>query len=374
MKILYVAGRWDPMDHNQASGTDYEIYTALKKKNAEVDVVGPFTYGFSLLELALIKLYRRLFKKRLFKYPFLYFFKSAYFVNQAIKKTDYDLIVSMYSAPIVFARLDKPLLYICDASVKWIRPNWQGFPKFTYLTMQAWEAHVIKKCAHIITFSDANAKVLHEFYNVPVEKITVFAIPASIPVEVIPATIDKRKDLSPVKLLLVGRDYYRKGVDIGIEIVERLNYQGVQAELRIVGLDGDDSIHTKFMGLYNKTIPKELEEYMANYKWANFLIHPARFEAAGIVPSEAAAFGVPTLTNNAGGLATTVEDGVSGRVFPKDSPADTYVMEIIKLVNNPDAYFKLMAFTKKRYENELNWLVAGKIVFQIAEDLIQNLE
>ena len=34
MKILYVAGRWDPNDHNQASGTDYEICQALKNEGA----------------------------------------------------------------------------------------------------------------------------------------------------------------------------------------------------------------------------------------------------------------------------------------------------------------------------------------------------
>lgn len=370
MKILYVAGRWDPTDHNLASGLDYENYNTLLREGAEVEIVGPFKYGFSVFERILIKLYNYFFKKRLFKYSFLYFFKSAYHVNQALKNNDYDLVVSKYSAPFVLVKLNKPFLYFCDSSVKWIASSWQSFSKFTLFTMATWEERVIKKCDHIITYSESNATALHEIYGVPKDKLTVFSVPASIPSDIIPATIIKEEKLKPVKLLLVGRDYHRKGVDIAIEIVEGLNQQGVQAELRIVGLDSEDSSHTKFMGLYDKTIESELKGYVDNYKWAHFLLHPARFEAAGIVPSEAAAFGVPTLTNAVGGLATTVEDGISGRVFPPKSPANVYIEEITNFVNDLDAYIALSKSTKDRYERELNWPAAGKIVFKIAESLV----
>lgn len=371
MKVVYIADRWDPRDHSQASGTDYEIYQALLREGAEVEIIGPFDYQFSFIERALMKVYGLFSDKRLFKYPFFYFLKTAYYVNQALAEIDYDLVLSLYSAPLVFVRLDKPLLYLCDSSVKWIRNHWQGFSKFVYFSMAAWESRVIKKTDHIITFSEANAKVLNQAYGVPLDSVTSFAIPASVPDQVVPQMIEKTEFSPPVRLLLVGRDYHRKGVDIAIEIVEGLNQLGIQADLRVVGLDGEESAHTKFMGLYDKTIQAELEGYIANYEWAHFLLHPARFEAAGIVPSEAAAFGVPTLTNATGGLATTVEDGVSGRVFPKDSPAKPYIAEIKKFVNQPDAYFALVDSTKERYERELNWPAARKTVFQIAESLVQ---
>ena len=90
------------------------------------------------------------------------------------------------------------------------------------------------------------------------------------------------------------------------------------------------------MGLYRKTITEELAGYVANYQWANFLIHPARFEAAGIVPGEAAAFGVPTITNAAGGLATTVADGISGVVLSKGSPPKAYVDVVLRYGGHGD--------------------------------------
>lgn len=370
MKVAYIADRWDPRDHNQASGTDYEIYQALLREGAEVKIVGPFAYDFSFFERALMKIYGLFSTKRLFKYPFFYFLKTAYYVNQALEEIDYDLVVSLYSAPLVFARFNKPFLYLCDSSVKWIKEHWQGFSKFAYFSMAIWETRVIKKTDQIITFSEANAKVLNQAYGVSMDFVTYFAIPASVPDEIVPQTIEKAEITPPVRLLLVGRVYHLKGVDVAIAVVEGLNQQGIQAELRVVGLDGVDTPYTKFMGLYDKTIQEELEGYIANYEWAHFLLHPARFEAAGIVPSEAAAFGVPTLTNATGGLATTVKDGVSGRVLPKDSPAKTYIAEITKFINQPDAYSNLVDSTKERYERELNWPAAGKTVYQIAKDLV----
>lgn len=371
MKILFVAGRWDPSDHNLASGMSYQISQALIRKGADVEVAGPFQYGYSLPERVLMRIHSRFFKTRLFKYPFQYFFKSAYHVNQAIKQVDPDLIVTKYSAPLTLVKTDKPLLYLTDSSVKWIRANWPIHSHLTYLTMSFWESRVIRRSERIVTYSEANAKVLREQYQVPAEKLVVLPIPASIPRDVVIEEVDMTKATSPVKLLLVGRDYHRKGVDIAIEIVEQLNNQGIEAQLRIVGLEGTNTTSTSFMGLYNKTIPEELEGYVANYKWANFLLHPARFEAAGIVPAEAAAFGVPTLTNDAGGLGTTVADGVSGVVFPKDSPADVYVSKIVELINNPVEIQQLVKTTKMRYEQELNWLVTGDRIFQIAEEIIK---
>ena len=371
MKILYVAGRWDPRDHNQASGTDYEIFKALKKEGADVDVTGPFRFPFSRFELIIKEIYKRLFRKVLFKYPITYFQKCAAVINKAVQKKDYDLIVSFYSAPLLFANFTQPFLYICDATAKWVQQDWKNRAWITYETMYRWEKQVIKKASFIVTFSKSNAQVIQDKYHIPEHSIAVVPMPASIPQEKIPARLPVRKDLSPLKLLLVGRDFERKGIDIAIQINNILRSRGLDSHLRIVGLEGNDVEGVQYMGYYNKTIPSELNEYIENYKWANFLLHPARFEAAGIVPSEAAAFGVPTLTNKVGGLNTTVQDGVSGIVLPKASPADDYAQVIMDLISNPNHYYTLVKTSLERYRKELNWSVLGKKIYNIASNLTE---
>jgi len=370
MRILYVADRWDPKDHNQASGTDYEIYHAFLREGAEVDVIGPFENHFSLFERFLKGIHNRLYDTRLFKYPFSYFVNSTKVVNRAIEDSEHDLVVSKYSAPLVFAKLQKPLLYFCDSTVKWLEKQWRSYARLTFFTMSLWETKVITKSDHIITFSKSNADFLQDHYQVPKAQVDFMPIPASIPYEMVPREIEKDKNLKPVKLLLVGRDYERKGVDIAENISKGLNRQGVETKLRIVGLEGKDSENVRFMGLFNKTIPQELNAYLDQYRWAHFLIHPARFEAAGIVPAEAAAFGVPTITNNTGGLATTVENGVSGIILPKSSPAKRYVSTVREYIKEPSAYWRLVKSTKDRYEQDLHWHSAGKTIFRIAQDIV----
>jgi glycosyltransferase involved in cell wall biosynthesis len=119
-----------------------------------------------------------------------------------------------------------------------------------------------------------------------------------------------------------------------------------------------------------KNDPKELEQYADLYRRAQLLIHPAYFEPAGIVPGEAAAFGAPTITNDTGGLATTVKDGISGIVLPRGSPAAAYVARIKELIANPEAYYQLCRTARQRYELELNWQVRGNWLGDLLREVV----
>ncbi len=276
-----------------------------------------------------------------------------------------DVIFSKSSVPLVNVKLSAPLIYMCDSTVKWTSDNWPLFSKTGMKIMERWERKVIEKSSNIITFSQANADVLEGYYKIPADRITVHPIPSSLP----HYESDFQKKLigsgEPLKLLLVGKEYHGKGVDIAIEATQQLNASGIPTELRIVGQDNENLDHITFMGLYEKRDPEQLKEYMDNYRWAHFLLFPSRFDAAGIVPSEAAGFGVPTITNAAGGIATTVKDGVSGVVLPKHSPASEYVRVIQHYWLHPQEYQALQESTYVRYQKELNWNVLGDKLYSI---------
>ena len=173
-------------------------------------------------------------------------------------------------------------------------------------------------------------------------------------------------------MLFVGRDYRRKGMDIAIEVTRRLNADGYPTEMVVCGAEGQSDQTIKFVGSFMKDDPEQLNRYAELYRRANLLIHPAYFEPAGIVPGEAAAFGTPTITNDTGGIATTVKDGVSGIVLPRGSPAGLYVEKIKRLIANPEAYYHLCRTSRERYERELNWQVRGKwlgdLLREVAEE------
>ena len=374
MRILYVAGRWDPTVQNEYSGSDFGAYHMLiKQPNTDVKLVEPLDDTPNLVERFIFKIYHLIYKKRLIKYFPSSLRKTGKIVQQAIEEHQPDVIFSKYSAPLVHVKIDRPFVYMCDSTVKWTKDIWPVFSKIGFSIMEKWEAKSILACNRLITFSNASAEVIISDYNKEPERIEVMPIPAYIPKHLIPAKEGNDKLLrNKLNLLLVGKRFKLRGMDIAIEVVQLLNQKGCPTTLHIVGLDGDNREHVKFMGVFNKEDPDEIKAYFDNFIWADMLIHPSRFHSAGIVISEAAAFGLPTITNASGGLATTVVNNVTGIVLPKDSPPNRYVEAILSLKNDRERFQNFRTAARERFDNKLNWESSGKHLFEIINAVVQN--
>lgn len=372
MKILYVTARWDPQDPDSGAGVNYNILSALNNWADEIKIAGPFEENLTFLERLIRKLAELFLKTRLIKFFPSYIRYSSNQVEDLQKEFQPDVLVSKASAPLVKVKLSAPLVYICDSSVQWVMKEWPHFSKPGFWLMKRWEQKVIDKASHILTFSQAHAKILERHYQKPSEKITVHPIPSSLPPHLSKNVDNPINPNEPVHLLLVGKTYHGKGVDIAIKTTRLCNQNGIPAQLRIIGQDGKDQENIRFMGLYAKKDPEELKEYIEQYCWAHFLIFPSRFDAAGIVPSEAAGFGVPTITNAAGGLATTVENGVSGIVLERHSPPEAYFEIIRYYYQNPAEYHNLRQSTYQRYQHELNWDALGEKLRLILQTTVQS--
>lgn len=370
MKLLFVTAQWDPRDIDSGSGVEYQVYAALKDRIDEIKVAGPFDRQLTFFENVIRKVDNLFFNKRLIKFYPSYIKHSNRVVQELIDDFQPDVIFSKVSIPLVNVNIPVPLIYMCDSTVKWVKDNWPHISKIGFEIMERWERKVLKKATHIITYSEANANVLINYYHKPADQVTVHPIPAAFPRELSKYQEKTLSEGEVVNLLLVGKDYHIKGVDIAIEAAGILNERGIPTKLRVVGQDGVDSEIVKFMGLYSKRDPEELNAYIENYKWAHFNIFPSRFDAAGIVPSEAAAFGLPTITNNAGGLGTTVENGVSGVVLGKHSSPEAYADVIAHFLQSPNEYQSLRKSTYKRYQDQLNWDVFGERIFDIIQKSI----
>lgn len=371
MRILYVTARWDPHDPDSGAGVNFNIYTALKTWAKDIEIVGPFKDELNFFEKGINRVANLFSKKRLIKFYPSYIKLSNQKVKNKLTEYQPDVVVSKASIPLVNIKLHMPLVYICDSSVYWVKKEWPHFSKLGFWLMEKWEAKVIRKASHIITFSQANADVLHHFYKKQRSKITVHPIPSSLPSSYSGLNVKQIGPTQPINLLLVGKTYHGKGVDIAIRTTQLCNENGIQAQLRIVGQDGPTSDNIQFMGLFAKKDPQQLNKYISQYQWAHLLIFPSRFDAAGIVPSEAAGFGVPTITNDAGGLSTTVKDGVTGVVLRKNSPAEEYFKTIQYFINHPTEYEDLCRSTYQHYQSTLNWDVFGSLLKEIINQTVQ---
>jgi glycosyltransferase involved in cell wall biosynthesis len=356
MRILYASCRYDPFDRDAGSGVDFNMYEAFQQIGVELTHLGPFKDHRSLPE----KLYRkahRLFSRKLAaKFSEAYLRSCARIVDESAAREQPDAIFTHNLIPLVYSRSRIPVIYKTDAILSNMHEQWPTYSRFELRRMLRWERKALNRATLIVTVSEWARQALLEDYHIPEKRMVVMPIPSSLPADCIPEKVDE-KTISPTELhlLSVARDFNLKGTEISIAITKILRAKGINAQLRVVGQNGDNSDGVEYMGLYKKANPEMLREYISQYQWAHLLIHPARYEAAGIVCSEAAALGVPTITNAAGGLATTVKDGVSGIVLPRGSAAETYVSAIEGLLEDPHKYQQMSRSARERYAHELNW-------------------
>jgi glycosyltransferase involved in cell wall biosynthesis len=368
LRILYATGRYSPLDHDAGSGEDFNLYQAFSRENCEIRIVGPLKDTPSLAERVYRKVHSLVSRKRFAKYSAALMKANARAIEADLMKNPADVLFSHNLSAFVKLKTDVPIVLLMDAPLLGTEKQWPLFSKLEFRRMLAWEQAVLDKCAMIITRSEWTRDILIKQNHVPAEKIVIFQAASSLPESIIPKQFDyDHLDLSTLKLLLVGRVYRLKGIDIAIEVTEKLNRLGIKTELRIVGMEGENTEYVHFMGSYQKADEKQLAAYAEQYKWAHFLLHPARYDSAPIVTAEAAAFGVPTISDAVGGIATTVKTGVSGVVLPMLSPADEYVKVFQHYVSQPQEYADLRRSTRTRYEKELNWKVVGSQVYSVLE-------
>ena len=363
MKVLFVAFRHNPLERNSGSGTAHKFYKSFCENGHQVRVIGPFNHSPIIFERYLQYFYRKI-KRKYIKYKWTSTFRASYMLNKVESTWNPDIIFSLAPSPFIFYRGTTPYVIRTDTTFLGMNmqaPQYLLHDKFMLKQMVWQERKAFSDCSMIITHSDWSKNILKQYYKVKDQFISVLPNPAAV--NYIKNNFQKqaiRNHLpKTIRLLTVGRDHHRKGVDIAINIVNLLNERGLRSHLKIIGYIGKNGKNHSYYGNFDKTKSDQYDRYIKFYKDSEILLHPARFDASPIVTSEAAAFGIPTITNNSGGLSTSVKNGISGIVLPQGSTPDAYANIIIGLMKNPKNYFDLCKTTRLRYEKDLNWEVAG---------------
>jgi 1,4-alpha-glucan branching enzyme len=128
----------------------------------------------------------------------------------------------------------------------------------------------------------------------------------------------RRERRDPGRVLFAGRLAPQKGVDVLLRAFEVVLRRRPDASLRVLG-DGDQELYLRRFARY-LGVARRVEfcgwctdaDLVENYRSAAVVAVPSRYEPFGLVAVEAMACGVPVVASRVGGVATVVEDGVSG--------------------------------------------------------------
>ncbi len=202
----------------------------------------------------------------------------------------------------------------------------------------------------------------------------MFEIPfgANIPDEAISKYYSaKAAPSSEVKIVFISTNWEGKNGDKAIEICRSLINAGVTVRLITIGkipahIGQIDFVDNR--GILDKSIPKQLAEFCTVLREAHFLLLPTKFDAFGIVFSEAQAFGVPPVSNDVGGVGSAITNRETGLLLPIGASPERFGQEMLVYIRDAKLYSELSQRCRRRYLEHANWSNWSDAILKLAEN------
>jgi glycosyltransferase involved in cell wall biosynthesis len=379
LRIAFLSEK-SPFNLEHWSGTIHSFHVALSRYVGSVNVLTPRLPRYlRALQLA-NQYFRILFCERLGVGQSSILLSLAYgaFYRRAIRKSGCNVIFApIAAAEIGYLQTDVPIVYVSDTTFRAQENYYYKSSEISRLTR--WEGHHLQKRA----IRNADALVFSNQWAFDSAVNIYGADPSKLHVIPFGANINEAPPLESLhsgskdgkcRLLFVSKDWNRKGGDIAYEAFLALRKTGVNAELTVVGcvpgpIYAHEDLHV--VPYLDKINPAERAILNQYYLDADFFLLPTRAECSAIVFCEAAAFGLPVVTTETGGVPTVVHDGESGILLPLEARGDAYADVIFQLWNEPDAYRVMRRKSRQRYEETLNWKSWAESIRPIMEHLVE---
>ena len=350
MKIAFLSSA-DPTDVHSWSGTLYHLYHTLAGRH-EVVWHGPE----ALAEAA--RLHRAYKGEREPFSPCFYTEKIGEVLAYELAKGRFDLVFAHDDFLIARLETDIPVVYLTDATYHLTHGD--VLPDRAAEAEEQAEREAIRRADLILYSSEWARRDAIGHYGGRPERICVAGFGANLPAAQT-ATCPKLTAEGECRLLFVGSPWANKGGPVAYAAYRALRHAGVACSLTIVGcVPPDDEVDEADANLHviprlDKSRPDELERLCTLYREAHFLVLPTRFDCFGIVFAEAAAFGVPSVAADVGGVSAAVQTGVSGLLLPATATAADYADAIRRTFEDKTAYARLSEGARRAFVERLNW-------------------
>ncbi len=366
-EIAYLTSK-DPLDKNESSGIYYYQSAALKKYCGNVHYIGPVK---NLLITIIIKisnfLNRFTSKKYNHSHSIIISWIYGIIFSRKLGKKKYDFVFAEKSScEIAFLKTKLPVIYSTDATFNLLHnyySNYSNLFRFSEREGNYIEQKAINQASLIICSSRWAAMSVSRDYNFPPEKVSI--IPRGANIDIIPGRekILKKRKTDVCRLLFIGRDWHRKGFDIAYEAMDYIRALGFKVRLIAVGcsppseyIDKDVEVIT-YINKNSGEGKKQFDEIMFN---SDFFLLPVRAECLAVAFCESAAYGLPVISRDTGGIKEVVVNGVTGYILKYDASPRDFAEKIIELYNSDEKYYKLISSSRDFFEKRLNWDAWGR--------------
>jgi len=365
----------DPCDQSLWAGTAAHIVHNLRDAGAEVVVSGRHAPKLRRLSKTLQYNYFHRIHKQYFHAE-----RDAFQAklgglagSRALSRIrDADACVAFFPASVAYLETFLPIFLIHDASWSQLLETYphlsptRQVPRIVRSGADLERRAYTRKNVYPILTSHWVADRLTREYNLDPQRISILPFGANFNEEPERDFVEEqieRRGQGSCRLLFVGRDWERKRGPFAVEVCEILNARGLPTELTVVGAPPlHAGPHVHFTGLLRKTVPEQKARLSRLYAESDFFLMPSLAEAQGIVFNEAAAYGLPALARDVGGVSAVLDPGWSA-LFPEDAPATFYADWIGSAFRDRTHYRQLAHAARADYEARLSGPVyAGRLI------------
>ncbi|HSZ32759.1 MAG TPA: glycosyltransferase family 4 protein, partial [Puia sp.] len=133
--------------------------------------------------------------------------------------------------------------------------------------------------------------------------------------------------------------------------------RGIKAHLTIIGCEPDipQTDHITIIPFLDKTDPDQGMIYYEKLLNADFMILPTRADCTPVVFSEAAAFGVPVITTNTGGISSIIKQQITGIMLSLEAKAPEFADAIERVWTDKKIFQEMVRNSRSEYDKRLNW-------------------
>jgi glycosyltransferase involved in cell wall biosynthesis len=374
----------DSRDRRIWSGTNYYIAQALQKHCGDVSYIGPIAHDLEKALGTMFSKSARLLsgKRYMSEVSFLFARRFAHSVAQQLSQASFDVIVAPRGVTeTALLQTDIPVVLVDDTTFPLLYnydPNWFDIHPLSRREMQHLQHLAVHKASMLIYSSAWAARSAVDQYHVDREKIHI--VPFGANFEEPPArevALSRKKSSQRCRLLLVGVNWDRKGGDIAVETLLKLEEMGIASELIICGTTPPTPMshpHITFLPFLDKNNEQQRKQLEQLYLTSDFFLFPTRNECFGIVSGEANAYGLPVITTDTGGVPEVVRNGDNGFLLPLSARGDAYASIIASLYQDDQRYAELSLSSRTAFEQRLNWDSWGRTVNHLLSTLLKPTE
>lgn len=358
-KLLFVNLGAPVTDRRTWSGIPFSLHHELKKYFLIEDYV--VSTKKSIIDKLYVA-YRRIIRREKCHWLFTsrYARKASRDLQKKLDSQKYDAVFVIGASCIVNISTSVPIVFFADAVFScMLNYYWFGYKDEEIKEYNETQKKALTNANKIILTSHWAEKAAVEDYNISKDKIQVYHFGSNIEVE----KVEHIKH-EGFNLLFVGADLERKGVNIALEAVSICNKMDPihHYTLNVVGgkpecdVNPDEVFIHGFINRNNDIERRKLDHLRAI---SDLFILPTRAECAGIVFCEAAAYGIPSLAYDTGGVADYIKDGITGYLLNNKCNAHDFASKIVYIANNKNVLEMMQKNARAFYESDLNWEKLG---------------